>query len=303
MRELTDLMSKCLEKYNTCAPCDGNTCKLNFYCTANNCAHGRCDRCLNHIQRSPLPQFHYSCEKITYQYVLRFFNRFASEIAYLIGSIKKSYLQERKKLNVVSLGCGPGSEVYGFIKALRINAPHIVLDYQGFDMNAIWDTVQQLSKTALSQTPHHIEFHNLNMFGAFEGFQEGGVDMLVLNYLLSDAQKFYFNDEGRIKFIDEICQFIIANGVKSIIFNDNCFYGHSGLDSGVRMMLKLIQYLKKSQLQLKLFFRYFPADPYVPNSSWQGYKKGNLLFTPLVGNTHDVNVSSCKSKQIIVLIN
>ena len=303
MQELTNLMSECLEKYNACAPCDGNTCKLNFYCTANNCAHSRCDRCMNHIQWSPSPQFHYSCEKITYQYVLRFFNRFASEIAYLVASMNKGYLQGKSKLNVVSLGCGPGSEVYGFIKALRLKAPHVVLDYQGFDLNVIWDNVQQMSKSALSQTKHHIDFHNLNMFGAFEGYPDGGVDMLVLNYLLSDAQKFYFNDAGRLKFIDEIAQFVTDNGVKSIIFNDNAFYGRSGLDSGVKMMLKLIQSLKKAQVRLALSFRYFPSDPYVPSPLWKDYKKGNLLFAPLTGNTLDTNVTCCRSKQIIVIIN
>lgn len=84
------------------------------------------------------------------------------------------------------------------------------------------------------------------MFGAFGGFRDGGVDILVLNYLLSDAQKFYFNDAGRLKFIEEIAQFVVDNGVKSVIFNDNAFYGRSGLDSGVKLMLKLIQSLKKN---------------------------------------------------------
>lgn len=302
MQELTKLMSECLEQYNACAPCNGNTCKLNFYCTANSCAHSRCDKCMNHIQWSSHPQFHYSCERITYQYVLRFFNRFASEIAYLVASMSNSYLKGKTKLKVVSLGCGPGSEVYGFIKALRTKAPHVVLDYQGFDLNDIWTSVQMMSKSVLSQTRHNIEFHNLNMFGAFEGSPDGNIDILVLNYLLSDAQKFYFNDDSRIKFIEEIAQFVINNGVKSIFFNDNAFYGRSGLDSGVRMMLKLIQILK-AKVQINVLFRCFPSDPYVPSLSWEAYNQGDLLFAPLVGNTHDTNVTCCRSKQIIVIIN
>lgn len=303
MQELTNLFSECLNRYNACGPCDGNNCKQSFFCTANNCAQGQCDRCMNHIQWSPSPQFHYSCEKITFQYVLRFFNRFASEVAYAVASMNKDNLQGKTKLNVLSLGCGPGSEVYGFIKALKVKAPHIVLDYQGFDMNDIWATVQQLSMLGLSNTPHHIAFHNLNMFGGFEGFQDGGIDILVLNYLLSDAQKFYFNDAGRLQFIDEIAQFVIDNDVKSILFNDNCYYGRSCLDSGVKMMLKLIQAIKKKHVQVDLRFRYFPGDPYVPSDSWKGYQYGKLLFQPLAVNTHDANITSCKSKQIIVLIN
>lgn len=76
---------------------------------------GDCSRCLNQIQYGQ-PNFTYSCTKITYQYVLRFFNRFASEICYAMCLYNYKNIS---RINVVSLGCGPGSEVYGIIKALR----------------------------------------------------------------------------------------------------------------------------------------------------------------------------------------
>lgn len=302
MKELTDLLAECLDKYNNYPLCDGNTCQCEFFCTANECSQGYCMSCMNHIQRSPAPKFHYKCEKITYHYVLRFFNRFASEIAYIINSIKPNYFKDKTKLNVVSLGCGPGSEVYGFIQALRAKAPHVILDYQGFDLTSIWGDVQEISKKVLSQTPHSIDFFDENMFGAFGGFKDGPVDMLVLNYLLSDSQKFYHSDIEKIKFINEIVQFVIENNIRNILFNDNCYYGRSGLDSGVRMMLRLIHELKRS-VNVSSVFRYFPTDGYTPSTTWKSYSSDKLCFPKLPSNTFDINVTCCRSKQILVHIN
>lgn len=300
MVEFTNLLSGCLDAYNSLAPCDSNTCESGFFCIANNCAKGRCDRCLNHIQWHPSPSFHYSCPRITFHYVLRFFNRFASEIAYVVLNLKDDYLRAKTSLNVVSLGCGPGSEVYGFIGALRNKAPHIVLNYQGFDLNSAWGTVQQMSKNVLAATPHRIDFYDLNMFGAYVGFQGGDCDMLVLNYLLSDAQK-YYTDSIKVKFLEDIAQFVFKNNVRNILFNDNSYYGKGGLDTGVGMMFRLIKELRKWQLQPKAFLRYFPSDNYVPSTMWKAYKNERLLFPPIVGNTFDTNINRCKSKQILVM--
>lgn len=301
MQELTTLFQECINRYGSCLPCDRDSCKLGFYCTAHNCSLGICDSCMNHIQRAASPDFHYACAKITYHYVLRFFNRFSSEIAYIMNSAKSSYLQGKTQLNVVSLGCGPGSEVYGFIKSLRLKAPQIVLNYKGYDLNTVWSDVQQLSVGALSQTPHRIEFYNMNMFGAFTGFDKGEVDILVLNYLLSDSQK-YYNDTDKLKFINEIVHFIIENNVSNILFNDMCFYGKGGLDSGVGMMLRLIRELKKTN-SVSLLFRCFPSDGYIPSSTWKTYTQESLLFHRLPDNTFDVNITCCRSKQILVHVN
>lgn len=301
MQEFTQLLTDCLNQHGNCGACKGGKCQNSFYCMGNNYPVGKCDGCLNHIQWNTSPLFHYSCEKITYHYVLRFFNRFASEIAYVVLSLRDDYLQAKTSLNVVSLGCGPGSEVYGFIEALRNKAPHIVLNYQGFDLNSTWDKVQQMSRSVLARTPHRIDFYNLNMFGAYIGFQGGNCDMLVLNYLLSDAQK-YYTDANKIKFLEDIAKFVFQNNVKSILFNDNSYYGKAGLDTGVGMMFRLIKELRKWQLQPKVVLRYFPSDKFIPSAMWKAYSDERLLFGSIAGNTFDTNINRCKSKQILVTL-
>lgn len=304
MQELLSLLEECLNRYryDSCQACDSGSCKLGLYCAEHNCIEGNCESCMNHIQRAVSPDFHYSCERITYHYVLRFFNRFASEIAYIMDSTVPGYLQGKTRLNVVSLGCGPGSEVYGFIKSLREKSPEIVLHYKGYDLNNVWDSVQKMSTSTLSQTPHVIEFYNVDMFKSFTRFDGGEVDFLVLNYILSDYQKYHNNNDDKSKFINEIVHFIIENKVSNIIFNDMCYYGEGGLDSGVGMMLCLIKELAKIK-SISSTFRYFPSDGYVPNLTWKKNKQEALLFESLQDNTLDVNIDKCKSKQILVHIN
>ena len=84
MQEFVNLQQKCLNLLNK-PYCCGDTCLNNHYCTLNGCQEGDCTKCMNYIQRADEPVFHYTCKRITYFYILRFFNRFVSEIAYLVG--------------------------------------------------------------------------------------------------------------------------------------------------------------------------------------------------------------------------
>lgn len=302
MIEFTNFLTACLQQYNACQPCINN-CPHNHYCTTNGCGLSNCGSCLNMIQRAYAPAFTYTCKKITYHYVLRFFNRFASEIASAIWGIN---FGNATKMNVISLGCGPGSEVYGIIKALRERNLAITLNYQGYDLNNVWDDVLGLSRAALAQTRHHIAFFRQDLFLNFVGFPGENVDLLILNYLLSDVEKFASKtDKSQIKtFVGNLAWFVLVNNVKNILFNDNSYYGHDDhLDSGVQLMLLLIEDLKAWGLNLSEFYYFFPGDPYRGNQPWRPYATNHLLFQPLADNPVSQNINECRSKQIFVHIN
>ena len=302
MQEFTELLQDCLALYNG-EKCDAQSCKLGLFCRGSGCDVGVCNSCMIHIQRHPSPKFPYSCKRITYHYVLRFFNRFASEIYYAMSRYKKEKLNTITNLNVVSLGCGPGSEVYGLIKAIRTRAPHIHMNYQGYDKNEIWEGVQQLSKAKLAQSGHSVEFYNKNLFLEFEGFQDNHIDLLVLNYLLSDCQKFYTTDLDRKKFIDELAFFVVFNNVRNILFNDNSFIGYIGkIDSGVKMMGLLIKSIRKWQQKVLLMGCYFSSDNYVPTTNWKCQPNGSLVFSGISGHNLDDGIRRCQSKQILAYI-
>lgn len=300
MKEFLDFLSECQTQYNSCASCINN-CPNNHYCKANEGQMSICNQCIFHILWAKHPSFSYGCPKITYHYALRFFNRFSSEIAYAMAKYR---FGEIKKYNVVSLGCGPGSEVYGFVRVLKARKLPIVLDYQGYDQNKIWKNVQDISKDKLLQSGHHIEFYCNDMFNDFVGFNGEGVDLLVMNYLLSDVQKFSNNVGQMEQFLSSVAFFVIMNNVRNILFNDNSYYGNKGkMDSGVQLMIRLIEEIKKWQVNVNASYRCFPFDGKRGTEQWRSYSKNGLLFPLLPNNNMDKNVRYCNSKQILVHIN
>lgn len=297
MKELLDLQSECLKRFNIITTC--GACPINLHCKQNGCKEADCSKCLNAIQYG-IPPFHYSCEKITYHYVLRFFNRFASEIAYAAYLLP---IKDVSEYNVVSLGCGPGSEVYGLIKVLRDKFPKTQLNYQGFDLNQIWADVQNLSLNFLSPSGYNVSFYNADMFMTFSGFQTGSVDLLILNYLLSDMEKFSSTIEQKRDFISDLTAFIVKNGVKWVLFNDTSYFGYKGKwDSGCQLMLELINNLKAWHMEAKAAFICFPSDKYPYGAPWKQYKSEKLLFKAISNNTLNQGINSCGSKQIIVKV-
>jgi hypothetical protein len=297
MMELLNLQQQCLNLIQAYPEC-GQNCALNHYCTSVRCTIGNCSRCLNQIQYGQ-PNFTYSCTKITYQYVLRFFNRFASEICYAMCLYNYKNIS---RINVVSLGCGPGSEVYGIIKALRFRKIVVPIYYEGHDLLDVWEPVQNLCRNSLTSTQHIINFHTTNLFADFAGFDNNVVNLLILNYLLSHAAKFY-TKQGKNQFVDEIVDFIIQNNVKNVLFNDISYYGNNiSLNSGVQLMKLMISKFSSKGVKYTVRYACFPSDPYRGNEGWQFYKKNNLLFQKLNGNNFMNNVDYCNSKQIFVHI-
>lgn len=299
MKEFVDFLSECQKQYVNCEPCNTN-CPHNFYCTTCECQLATCNRCMYHIQWANPPSFTYSCKKITFHYVLRFLNRFASEIAYAMAKYNFGSI---KKYNVVSLGCGPGSEAYGLVRVLKARKLPITLDYQGYDLNGVWKTVQDISESNLSKTGHKIQFYKKDLFNDFVGFNRESVDLLILNYLLSDVEKFANNIGQKQSFIADLTWFVIMNDVHNILFNDNNYYGNNGkMDSGVQLMLRLIDELKKWQVKVNVQYRCFPYDPRRGAQQWRYYSNNNLVFPLLAGNNLDKNVRYCNSKQVLVHI-
>lgn len=295
MSELLNVQKQCLDLIKNHTEC-GQNCPLNQYCNKVGCED--CSRCLYQIQYEH-PNFTYSCKKITYHYVLRFFNRFASEICYAMCSYK---YKDISRINVVSLGCGPGSEVYGIVRALQIRNIDVPVYYEGHDMLNVWEHVQDLCKKSLSSKQRIINFHTTNLFADFRGFDNNIIDLLILNYLLSHAAKFYTKQQKN-QFADEIVDFILIKKVRNILFNDINYYGkYANLDSGVQLMKLLISKIMSRKMRCVVDYVCFPYDPYRGNEGWKFYKKNDLLFEKLNKNNYMNNVDYCNSKQIFVHI-
>lgn len=299
MQELLSLQQFCLQKIANFESC-GINCLIEHYCTRTNCEEGDCMNCLYQIQHGN-PSFHYSCAHITYYYVLRFFNRFSSEIAYLFNSID---ISDKQEINVVSLGCGPGSEIYGLIKSLQIRNLNVKINYEGHDLVSYWEPIQQKSIECLSNLRHDIHFYTTNLFEDFHGFANSQVDFLVLNYLLSDAALFMTNQQKH-NFVTEIADFIVNANVKTILFNDIRLYGdYERLNSGTMLIKLLMNKLGERGKQMRGSLRYFWGDPFLGKnaSKWRYNTSNVLLLQKHPDNNFMRNVDYCKSKQAIIKI-
>lgn len=297
MQAFINLQKECLSLMQQYGQCKEN-CPLNHYCQEKQCNEGDCSNCMHQIQYEN-KLFTYSCHRITYHYVLRFFNRFSSEIFHLMDQINYTNCSD---MNVVSLGCGPGSEVYGIIKSLLIKKTNTILHYEGHDLNPIWEQVQVMSKNCLKQRPHEINFFTTDLFNDFHGFKNKEVDLLVLNYLLSDAVKFMFMDK-RKEFIQEIISFVLEHNIRNILFNDITYYGYfDKLDSGIQLMRLLIQNLKEKGKNFETHYYYYSDNQILKDKGWTKHNSNRNMLSVQKDNNYMINVDYCNSAQIYINI-
>jgi hypothetical protein len=166
----------------------------------------------------------------------------------------------------------------------------------------VWEPIQTYCKDSLISTHHIIEFYTTNLFADFRDFDNGVINLLLLNYLLSHAAKFY-TYQGKNQFIDDIVDFILTNNVRNILFNDINYYGYfNKLDSGVQLIKLMMSKLKLKGVKFSVGYVCFPYDPMRGNEKWIFHSKNDLLLQKHPNNPYMKNVGYCNSKQIFIHI-
>lgn len=227
--KLSNLINKCLPLYKGREACDN--CVNNKKCqTKESC---KCyDSCIYPLHRNNNCSHVYNCKNMALNYVIKHFYRFASEIAYafrFIFNLEKENWKDT--INVVSLGCGPCSELYGIVDELERQGSDLNVNYRGFDLNDIWSDIWNLNKEICND--HELNFHNCDTFEYYNDNPNSHIDVLVLNYLISDIARKKGDD--KTAFLDKLVNFIDQNDIRYIIFNDiPLFYG--SLNSGYSCM-------------------------------------------------------------------
>ena len=233
--ELSNLINECAASY-----AGGTECQ--------NCVNGKnCDRCdtckcYDSCIR-PLHQYNsngktYNCPNMAYSYVVKHFYRFASEIEIAFRVIYNTEHQNwNSNINVVSLGCGPSSELYGIINELHVQQSNLGVSYHGFDTNAIWQKIWNLNVDICKQ--HNVTYTTDDMFAYYTEHSDEHIDILILNYLLSDVAR-NMQKEEKTAFLDKLAEFIDVRDVQYVIFNDiplfydNLISGYSCMEYVVR---------------------------------------------------------------------
>lgn len=204
MHEFDNLIEYCDQQFKAipkCQQCPLGNC---YQCDRTDCYE--CLQTLHNIHNQEV----YSCQKITYNYVLKHFHRYASEMCYGLFQLK-NYLPNANNVRIASIGCGPCSELYS--AALIYQGKDIRFD--GFDNNALWGDIQQFNQRQFL----HVSINYITSdFIEYMRQTDVCYDIMIMNYLLSDMAK---RDQGvAYIFIDEIAALVKSNRISKIVIND-----------------------------------------------------------------------------------
>ncbi len=238
MEELNNLIKQCCITYSGNEKC--TNCVNGKRCTNVECMD--CYQCIKHIHDITNKSDIYNCPNMISNYVIKHFYRFSSEIQYAFEQISK-YFKEQDEISVVSIGCGPSSELYGVFNGMKnTDMENVSLDYKGFDINSIWSPIWEINQNIYSSS--NINYYNQNIFDYYKDNTNEHIDLLIVNYMLSDMAK--FNSESISVFLDELISFVKNTNISFVLFNDIPLF-YDKLSTGYSCMEYVCRGLKDSE--------------------------------------------------------
>jgi len=177
-------ISACQSAYKPCNTSLGNYCNKDVLCELN-CRHIKnCVDCLSKIFRVNHERI-YKCFPITYSYVMRFLNDYASEIYHILYNQEELWNDISNK-NIMSIGCGPATELVAIERLLRDKKIETPCYYFGFDLNFVWVRVQDFLTQIFNDNSCLIQpcFEQGNLLPENKGLSN--TKLLIINYVISD---------------------------------------------------------------------------------------------------------------------
>lgn len=292
MKEFDDLLNLCHKGMITTS-CNS--------CQYNQCRHPRCSdcyQCLYDLHRIGNNTRHYQCNKIRYNYILKYFPRYASEIASGYSMILSDIINITNPLNIYSLGCGPASELFGIMAINRLRKhPDNILHYKGFDISSDWSGITTYIKGMFSSAS--IDFIQQDMFTYIKKSSEH-IDILIVNYMLSDMMRY---DKIVAKaVIKNIYDLLATNQVSYVLINDIAlFYANGNNRSAYWCMKELETLVDTSSQKCAIYYRYRFSEPN-PFQVQYGQKLNDkqLFSIPQIVNSTYNPFSQCGSIMLVV---
>ncbi len=183
-----------------------------------------CKKCLEDIHYKNENKRRYDCENMINYYVCTYSYKYASEIERAICSNKE--IAKLEKYNILSIGCGPCTDLFGIINYIKNYEKDSMVKYCGIDLNKSWEPIHNcISEFIIDKNEIKCKFLYSDIFEIIEqiNFEEKKwkPNLLIFQYVISDMEK--HNNEADIEsFLDKIIDDIIPyiNSDCFIIFND-----------------------------------------------------------------------------------
>lgn len=213
MQELNQYLRWCDDRYENLPHCNcGNNCTNNHYCKGQ---QTDCYACIKRVHDYHNQIVHYNCEKMLYYYVLKHCYRFGAEVFFEINKISRD-LASWSDIHYVSIGCGPCCELFGAILQWRtMGKEDCDFHFRGFDTGRLWGPL--MNKACECCNTVDVSVYNQNVFRFYEDNQEQ-VDIIVLNYMLSDMKKFHASDYN--SFLADLVALIRQKRPRYLLIND-----------------------------------------------------------------------------------
>ncbi len=213
MLELDNFLDWCDTKYDSAQHCQcGKVCTNGNYCKGQ---QTNCYSCIQRVHNYHNSTIHYNCDKMVLYYVLKHSYRFGAEIFYALLKLNK-YLCKWDDLYITSIGCGPCTELFGALSLWRsLGKQDDSFHYRGFDTDEIWHPLMTQVSSYFSMAYVTAEAQS-----AFTYYQvsEERVDIIVLNYMLSDMMKFNMGQYDN--FLSALITLIKQKKTKFLVVND-----------------------------------------------------------------------------------
>lgn len=209
---LSQLVKHCDKKYTQGGQC--SDCERDCQET--------CEKCLDAIHFNKTSR-NYDCLNMTYCYVCKYVYRYSSEIDRLFARLKS--LRKFKSYNILSIGCGPCTELIGVLRFLERSSRDTPVRFYGFDNNSIWKPIHHRITTLIDKSEHDIKARfsykdALDMIKKLDlGKHTWRPNLIILQYVISDMVK---NKLDVARFFRDIKKEIVPYMPKNsyIIIND-----------------------------------------------------------------------------------
>lgn len=184
-------------------------------CTNDNCEN-ECMKCFTQIHKYDESR-DYDCNFLMHHYVCEYIYAYSSEIYHLFQA--NSELSNLPFFNVLSIGAGPASELFGLFKA----ASGKNINYIGYDKNDKWTEIHnKIIELSGSVDSCNIDFNIGNVLEDFNA-SNFSPNVIILCYLVSHLKKADFTVDS---FMQSLTSNILSKIEKPfyIVINDTNHY-------------------------------------------------------------------------------
>ena len=268
---------------------------------------GDCSVCLYQIHykhSEPGARHSYNCRFLSDYYVCKYSFKYTSEIIYALHQDEVSYLQDKSKLNVLSIGCGPCTDLFALDCLSNAHEYNFdKLEYIGVDLlPQPWGRLHNEIKGYYANDPKfnaNFCYKDIKNVIPVLISQKFKFHLIIMNYLLSDFHK-YGGEISVLDFLNKLVYYIVnVCPDTAIVINDinlACSLG------GGRDYFDTL-YRKLSHSGFRCCQLHFDKSNKERHFEYGvEYPSNDLLFDPRIVNEYYsfAPYESCASAQIII---